>query len=258
MPHIDAPTGSLHWSVGDEVPFSGSATDQEDGNLAPAALDWSVVVLHCVESTCHEHPLNTFNGVAAGSFSGPDHEYPSHLELRLTATDSHGTSATTSIELQPATTTLGVASVPAGVPIAVGGVEAPAPTQTTLIHGGTTSVSAPAVSMHGASRYRFGAWDDGLGATHDVTVTDPATRTATYVPDAPDTCASARTVTPGGWVSERASGGGDVDWFRFTVPATRRVVVTLGDLPVNAAIDLYGGCSTRLKTGDQAGTRFNG
>ena len=150
VPHIDAPTGSLHWSVGDEVPFSGSATDQEDGNLAPAALDWSVVVLHCVESTCHEHPLNTLTAWRPAR-SGPDHEYPSHLELRLTATDSHGTSATTSIELQPATTTLGVASVPAGVPIAVGGVEAQAPTQTTLIHGGTTSVSAPAVWTHGAS-----------------------------------------------------------------------------------------------------------
>ena len=44
---------------------------------------------HC-PSNCHTHPIQTFPNVASGSFNAPDHEYPSHLELRLTATDSDG------------------------------------------------------------------------------------------------------------------------------------------------------------------------
>ena len=50
---------------------------------------------HC-PSNCHPHPVQTFAGVAAGSFAAPDHEYPSYLELRLTATDSGGLTTTTS------------------------------------------------------------------------------------------------------------------------------------------------------------------
>ena len=83
----------------------------------PAAglgLTWTAVLFHCVGATCHEHTLQTFTGVASGSFTAPDHPYPSHLELRLAATDSAGSSATTAVELDPATTTLGVASCPPG------------------------------------------------------------------------------------------------------------------------------------------------
>jgi glucose/arabinose dehydrogenase len=256
VPHIAAPASSFTWSVGDAVSFSGSATDLEDGNLPAAALSWAVVLDHCSESDCHEHPLQTFAGVASGSFTAPDHPYPSHLELRLTATDSDGASVTTSIELQPKTTTLDVTSVPAGVPIEVGSVTEPSPSETTLIRGGATTLVPPLVWVSGANRYRFGAWSDGLSRVHEVTVTNPASRTATYVPDAPDACTAAKTVTPGAWVSERASGEGDVDWFRFTLPGRRRVVVTLGDLPVNARLELYGGCSVLLGSADHAGTHF--
>jgi hypothetical protein len=54
-----------------------------------SALSWSLI-LHDCPSSWHSHPLQSFDGVAGGSFSAPDHEYPSYLELRLTATDSGG------------------------------------------------------------------------------------------------------------------------------------------------------------------------
>ena len=53
------------------------------------ALQWTLVLQHC-PSNCHAHPSQTFTGVASGSFAAPDHEYPSYLELRLTATDAGG------------------------------------------------------------------------------------------------------------------------------------------------------------------------
>ncbi len=58
------------------------------------------------------------------------------------------------------------------------------------------------------------------------------------------------------WIGERASGNGDVDWFRFTLSSSRRVVITLGDLPVDGRLELYGSCTKLLATADHAGTRF--
>ena len=42
---------------------------------------------HC-PSNCHTHPIENYVGVASGSLVAPDHEYPSHLLLSLTATDT--------------------------------------------------------------------------------------------------------------------------------------------------------------------------
>ena len=44
-------------------------------------------------------PCQRFAGSASGSFPAPDHEYPSHLELRLTATDGGGLQGTASVLL---------------------------------------------------------------------------------------------------------------------------------------------------------------
>ena len=60
----------------------------------------SLVLQHC-PSNCHTHPLQTFAGVASGSFTAPDHEYPSYLELRLTATDSGGLTNTVIAPARP-------------------------------------------------------------------------------------------------------------------------------------------------------------
>ena len=81
---IDTPTGSLQWKVGDPIAFSGRGVnpDEPGGLLPPSALQWELNVHHC-PSDCHVHGIETFNGVASGSFNAPDHEYPSFLELRL-------------------------------------------------------------------------------------------------------------------------------------------------------------------------------
>ena len=104
VPTITAPTADLTWAVGDDIDFAGSATDAEDGDLTAADLTWSLIVHHCeTGGGCHEHGIEQQVGVDQGTFVAPDHEYPSHLEIRLTATDSAGGSATTSVELQPKT-----------------------------------------------------------------------------------------------------------------------------------------------------------
>src|SRR5439155_787842 len=86
---IATPVAGTTWKVGDTVSFSGSATDPEDGTLPASALSWDVVLHHCAPddpNSCHTHLIQSFPGTAQGSFAAPDHEYPSYLEVRLTAT----------------------------------------------------------------------------------------------------------------------------------------------------------------------------
>jgi hypothetical protein len=88
---IDTPTPTRTWTVGDTIGFSGHASDPQDGTLPATRLSWSLILHHCATSTdCHTHAVQDFNGVASGSFSAPDHEFPAWIELRLTATDSGG------------------------------------------------------------------------------------------------------------------------------------------------------------------------
>ena len=74
---IDSPSSALTWKVGDSIPFSGHATDTQDGTLPASALTWSLILHHCFTQTdCHSHLIQTLNGVTAGSVTAPDHEYP--------------------------------------------------------------------------------------------------------------------------------------------------------------------------------------
>ena len=80
--------------------------------------------MHHCPSNCHQHTIQSFSGVAGGSFTAPDHEYPSHLELRLTATDAGGLTDIETLELDPQTVDLTFASSPAGLQLVVGSTAA--------------------------------------------------------------------------------------------------------------------------------------
>jgi glucose/arabinose dehydrogenase/PKD repeat protein len=172
------PAAGTTWKVGDVITFSGHATDPQQGTLPASALTWSLVLQHC-PSTCHEHPLQTFSGVASGTFVAPDHEYPSHLELRLTATDSDGLSSNTLVRLDPQTVKLRFESDPAGLTLVVGSTGEPTPFDRTAILGSTLSLSAPSPQASGGTTYEFVSWSDGGAPTHNI-VANAATYRATY------------------------------------------------------------------------------
>ena len=110
----------------------------------------------------------------------PDHEYPSHLELRLTATDPGGLSQTTSRRLDPQTVDLTFGSTPAGLTLAVGSTSQPAPFTRTAILGSTLSVSAPSPQAIGGTAYEFDRWSDGGAATHNFVANAAGSYVATY------------------------------------------------------------------------------
>jgi glucose/arabinose dehydrogenase/PKD repeat protein len=176
---IDTPAASTTWRVGDTINFSGHASDPQQGPLPASALTWTLVLQHC-PSTCHEHQLQTFSGTASGSFVAPDHEYPSHLELRLSATDAGGLSATESLRLDPQTVNLTFVSEPAGLELAVGSTSQVTPFVRTAILGSTLSVSAPSPQASGGIPYEFVSWSDGGAQTHTITANAPASYLARY------------------------------------------------------------------------------
>jgi glucose/arabinose dehydrogenase len=101
---INTPTdGSSYLANIDTVNFSGSATDPEDGVLPASSLSWNAVIKHCPNGQdCHNHFLQSWDGVSNGSFVYPDHGTdPYHIELTLTATDSKGAQSSKTIILNP-------------------------------------------------------------------------------------------------------------------------------------------------------------
>jgi uncharacterized repeat protein (TIGR01451 family) len=176
---ILTPAAGTTWKVGDTIAFSGSASDTEDGSLPASALSWTLVLQHC-PSTCHTHTIQTWNGVASGSFVAPDHEYPSYLELTLTATDSGGLTNSRTLRLDPRTVVLTFQSSPTGLQLTVGSTSSTTQFTRTVIEGSTNSVSAPSPQTLGGTTYTFASWSDGGAAAHNIVASAAATYTATY------------------------------------------------------------------------------
>ncbi len=118
-PVIDTPAAGLTWKVGDLISFTGHATDGQGNALPASGLSWALVIQHC-PSNCHTHSIQTWTGVAGGSFAAPDHDYPSYLELTLTATDASSRQASTTLRLDPRTVNLTFQSNPSGLSLVVG------------------------------------------------------------------------------------------------------------------------------------------
>ncbi|NRQ31395.1 PKD domain-containing protein [Nonomuraea sp. NN258] len=178
---IDSPTTALTWAVGQNVTFSGTGTDAQDGTIPGSRMSWALIMHHC-PSTCHEHQITTYTG-SSGSFQAPDHEYPSHLELRLTVTDAHGLTDTDSVLLQPKTVNLTFASTPSGLQLGFNGEQTLTPFTRTVIVGSSNSISAPSPQTSGGQSVSFGSWSDGGAATHQITAPATATTyTAGYTP----------------------------------------------------------------------------
>jgi glucose/arabinose dehydrogenase/PKD repeat protein len=177
---ILTPTAGTTWRVGDVIGFSGSATDAQDGTLPASALNWKLTMQHC-PSNCHAHDIQSFAGVASGSFSAPDHEYPSYLELTLTATDSGGLTNAKTVRLDPRTVVLTFQTTPGGLQLTVNQASAKASFSRTVIVGSNNSVIAPTPQTKGRKSYNFDSWSDGGAQTRNIVAPAVATTyTARY------------------------------------------------------------------------------
>lgn len=151
-------------------------------------MSWQLNMNHC-PSNCHTHPIQTFTGVSGGAFVAPDHEYPSHLTLALTVTDSAGLSHTVERRLDPRTHTLTMrTSNPSGLQLTFNGTTATSQFTRTVIRNSVNSISAPSPQVKRGRTYAFSRWSDGGARTHNVTAGADGTYTAYFTRVAGASC----------------------------------------------------------------------
>ncbi len=181
---IQTPTNGSGFRAGQTITFTGSATDQEDGQLAGGNLSWKVVFLH----ETHQHPAAGPILGSSGSFTVPTsgHEFAGNTryEIALTATDSDGLKTTTSVIVYPEKVDLTFQSNPGEATITVDGITRSAPFVLNTLVGFEHSLTTPSPQQLNAGPYRFASWSDGGARTHTLTVPGAdQTYTATFEPD---------------------------------------------------------------------------
>ncbi|HUB98311.1 MAG TPA: PQQ-dependent sugar dehydrogenase, partial [Solirubrobacterales bacterium] len=228
-PVIQEPGEALTWRVGQTINFKGIAEDAEDGVLPAARISWATRMYHCPENDndCHVHPLQNFPGTTSGSFRAPDHDYPSRLELIMTAVDSRGLSASKAIQLLPVRVDLQLATQPPGLTVTAGLATKPAPFTLPVIADGNVTLTAPATQQLGGQTYTWQSWSDGGERVHSVTASAAATYTAVYAtaetPAPTANAGPAQTVASGAGVtldgSASSSGTGQPPTYEWTQTA---------------------------------------
>ncbi len=209
---ISTPALTEPWSAGDTVPFAGTAVDPTDGVLPPSKLSWSLVLRHC-PSTCHSHPVQDYAGTDSASFTAPDHDYPSYLELTLSATDSLGLTSSKTVRLDPKTVNLTFNSAPSGMKISVGGTTGTTPFVKQVIANSQNSAVPISPQPLNGRNYAFSSWSDGApqsramlaptsgGSGYTATFTD-----AGVAPPAPAATVSPASVDFGSqWVQQASA-----------------------------------------------------
>lgn len=172
VPTIEEPAASYEWGVGDEIHLSGSAIDSAGEGVEPLYLSWSTRILHCpfiAEPTnCHAHPLQDFPGVYSGDLIAPEHDYPSYLEITLTASDQRGLSASKTIKLAARKFVVSLNSSPPGISLTAGSASAATPFEVPSVEGSQLVISAPGTAELNGKTYTWQSWSDGGPATHAI------------------------------------------------------------------------------------------
>ena len=183
---ITSPSAAARFRVGQSVTVAGSATDPEDGPLPGSVLAWTVLLHHGE----HTHPfLGPLSGASiALTYPSPEDlaaAATSYLEVRLTATDRFGASATATLDLRPRKVDLAFATSPAGLRLALQSAGFTAPRTVTSWEGYALPVDAPHQVDAGGSGRVFASWSDGGAQSHVITTpATPTTYTATFAPGA--------------------------------------------------------------------------
>ena len=105
--HIDAGLTNGKFIAGQQITFSGTATDPEDGDLGASAFTWKVEYITSINTG---HPavrpfVPEFSGQADGNFTpattGPYNKADVAYRITLTVTDSGGLSRTIKRDVAP-------------------------------------------------------------------------------------------------------------------------------------------------------------
>jgi PKD repeat protein len=183
VPTIDQPPQGTQYRAGDTLGYAGSATDGEDGTLAPAAFSWRILLRHAG----HVHPfLGPVNGLTSGFFTIPTSGHTpenTSYEVVLTVTDSDGLTGTTSRTVTPVVSSITFDTQPSGIPFFLDGEPQSTPRPYASLSGHNHTVEAQESYLLGGISYAFSSWSDGGSRVHTYVAPEGGgTLTATYLP----------------------------------------------------------------------------
>jgi glucose/arabinose dehydrogenase len=180
---INAPTAGTEWRVGDTIHLSGYG-ESGGAKLDPLYNSWSTRVLHCPflaePNNCHSHPLQDFPGTWSADLIAPEHDYPSFIEITLTASDKRGLTARKTIKLTARGFVVHIKSSPEGIPLSAGLVAQATPFDVPSVEGAQLVLNAPPTYELGGRTYTWQSWSDGGPISHTIFAEGTSTYTALY------------------------------------------------------------------------------
>jgi glucose/arabinose dehydrogenase len=172
---INTPPAGTLYNAGDQINYSGAGTDAEDGTLPASAFTWEVEFHHHT----HTHPfIGATSGVTGGSFVIPTTgETASNVFYRilLTVRDSGGLTHTTVRDVTPRTSTITLATSPAGLQLTLDGQPKPDGYTELNVVGMQRTLGVVSPQTVNGVTYNFVSWSDNGAATHNINV--PAANT---------------------------------------------------------------------------------
>lgn len=168
---IDSPSDSSLYAAGTEIMFSGSGTDPEDGNLSQEAFQWHVDFHH----DTHKHDQPPIPAVVNGSFFIPDEGETSDnvwYTIRLTVTDSKGSTATDSVRILPRKSVIRLATDPPGLQVLVDGQPLSTPAEIVSVEGMKRTFGVESPQVVEGKEYEFEGWSNS-GETIQTLSTPP-------------------------------------------------------------------------------------
>lgn len=162
QPVITAPAPDFLYRAGAALPYTGSATDAEDGPVPPASLTWRIDFHH----DDHTHPgLPPTAGITGGILPIPavgetaDNVW---YRIHLTARDAGGLTKSVSRDVFPQKSPVTVLTDPPGIPVDADGIIGPTPFTFWSVVGVVRHVTVPGTHVIGDSVFLFKNWQDGF------------------------------------------------------------------------------------------------
>jgi glucose/arabinose dehydrogenase len=165
---ITSPPAETLYKGGDTIFYEGFGSDPETGELPPSAFTWRVDFLHAE----HFHPfVPPTTGSKSGSFIVPTvGETAVNVKYRiyLTVTDSAGLSHTSYHDVLPMTSTITLATNPAGLLVTLDGQPQNTPVSAPGVVGVSRTIGVISPQKVNGIVYEFDSWSDGGAATHSI------------------------------------------------------------------------------------------
>jgi glucose/arabinose dehydrogenase len=169
-----------YYNAGDTISFSGSATDPQDGTLAPSALTWQILFEHHALSNPnhHTHPFfpptsGITNGTVTLNFGETDPDV--WYRIFLTAIDSYGLSQTRFTDVLPRHAQLTLTTNPVGLKAKLDGSPKNTPYSFWGVVNTTRNIGVDTPQVLNGQTYDFQSWSDNGARFHNIATPGTAT-----------------------------------------------------------------------------------